>query len=292
LKEIGDRLRTLREEKGIDVSEVQAETKIRRKYIEALEQGDAEAFPGEVYLKGFLRCYAEYLGLDGWQVIEEYKAWKASQRPKEPEAPEEAPKAAPAREALERSGSALRWLAYLAISLLLLAAFVYVGWRYYNVYPAPPARPAQEEDEAPAETVAETGRTEVEEPAEPEEPVGGTTPEQQAPGASEGGEPATRLVPISVDEREATYEVTVDRLVVTAKITERCWVRVVADGELVTEETLEAGTGERTWTARERLFIRAGYPKGLELKVNGTDFGVMGGSNYPRNVTFVVGGSR
>jgi len=76
VKDISRRLRTRREELGLSLAEVQAETKIRRKYLEALEAGDDAALPGEVYLKGFLRFYGEFLGLDGWALVREYREAK------------------------------------------------------------------------------------------------------------------------------------------------------------------------------------------------------------------------
>lgn len=71
--EIGRRLRAAREAKGLTLDVVEEETKIRRKYIEALEAGESETLPGDAYLKGFLRTYGNYLGLDGPGLVEEYK---------------------------------------------------------------------------------------------------------------------------------------------------------------------------------------------------------------------------
>lgn len=77
MEEIGRRLRAAREQKGLSLEVVEDETKIRRKYIEALEAGDEAELPGDAYLKGFLRTYGNYLGLDGPALVEEYKHGKA-----------------------------------------------------------------------------------------------------------------------------------------------------------------------------------------------------------------------
>ncbi len=76
MKEIGRRLKTRREELGLTMEQVQAETKIRRRYLEALESGREDPIPGEVYVKGFLRFYANFLGLDGPAMVKEYNEWK------------------------------------------------------------------------------------------------------------------------------------------------------------------------------------------------------------------------
>lgn len=78
MKDIGRRLKAKREELGLTVDQVQAETKIRRRYLEALEAGKEGPIPGDVYVKGFLRFYANFLGLDGQAMVAEYRQWKES----------------------------------------------------------------------------------------------------------------------------------------------------------------------------------------------------------------------
>jgi cytoskeletal protein RodZ len=70
---VGEQLREARERKGLDLYRVERDTKIRTKYLEALESGDFGDLPGEVYARGFLRNYATYLGLDADEVIDEWR---------------------------------------------------------------------------------------------------------------------------------------------------------------------------------------------------------------------------
>lgn len=79
MKEIGRRLKARREELGLTIEQAQAETKIRRRYIEALEAGKEDPIPGDVYVKGFLRFYANFLELDGPAIVKEYSEWKHAQ---------------------------------------------------------------------------------------------------------------------------------------------------------------------------------------------------------------------
>ena len=72
LNEIGVLLSEAREASGMSLEEVSEATKIRSKYLEAIEQGDFAVIPGEVYLKGFMRNYADCVGLDGGQVVARY----------------------------------------------------------------------------------------------------------------------------------------------------------------------------------------------------------------------------
>ena len=71
---IGDSLREARTRRGLSAAEVQKELRIRERYLTALEEERWELLPGEAYTKGFLRTYAEFLGLDGNLYIDEYNA--------------------------------------------------------------------------------------------------------------------------------------------------------------------------------------------------------------------------
>jgi hypothetical protein len=72
--EIGNSLREARVRQGLDYSQVELSTKIRAKYIRALEEEEFEVLPVGTYIKGFLRSYAEYLGLDGQLYVDEYNS--------------------------------------------------------------------------------------------------------------------------------------------------------------------------------------------------------------------------
>jgi cytoskeleton protein RodZ len=72
LFEIGSSLRTAREHQELELSAVERETRIRTKYLHALEEERFEVLPGTAYVKGFLRTYADFLGLDGPRFVDEF----------------------------------------------------------------------------------------------------------------------------------------------------------------------------------------------------------------------------
>jgi len=73
MADIGSTLREARMRARIDMSEVEAQTKIRAKYLRAIENEEWDLLPGPVYVKSFLRTYGDYLGLDSRGLVEEYK---------------------------------------------------------------------------------------------------------------------------------------------------------------------------------------------------------------------------
>jgi cytoskeletal protein RodZ len=78
--DLGNSLREARVRQGLDYPQVELATKIRAKYIRALEDEVFELLPSETYVKGFLRSYAEYLGLDGQLYVDEYNSRYGSER--------------------------------------------------------------------------------------------------------------------------------------------------------------------------------------------------------------------
>jgi Helix-turn-helix domain len=72
--EIGSSLREARVRQGLEFTQVEHGTKIRGKYLRALEEEHFELLPGQAYVKGFLRTYADYLGLDGQLYVDEFNS--------------------------------------------------------------------------------------------------------------------------------------------------------------------------------------------------------------------------
>jgi len=82
MSKLGDQLRAQRERKGITLEQAAGDTRIREKFLKALEDGDYRSLPGPVYTRGFLRNYAEYLDLETDELLMLYH--HESGRPAEP----------------------------------------------------------------------------------------------------------------------------------------------------------------------------------------------------------------
>jgi len=77
----GEKLKEIRLEKKLSVEQVARDTKIAKRYLDAIEENDFTVFPSETYLIGFLRTYTEYLGLDSTKYITQYKNYKIQEQP-------------------------------------------------------------------------------------------------------------------------------------------------------------------------------------------------------------------
>jgi len=128
---IGDRLREARMRQKVDIADVEAATKIRAKYLRALENEEFGLLPGPTFAKTFLRTYADYLGLDAQLLVEEYRVQH------EPRAEEMLPIGATAGGRRARRGGGRRppsvgppgpAVVFGAIFVLLLAVILILGF--------------------------------------------------------------------------------------------------------------------------------------------------------------------
>ena len=125
--EIGNSLREARLRQGLDFPEIEQATKVRPKYLRALEDEQFDILPGQTYVKGFLRTYAEYLGLDGQLYVDEYNSRYVVG---EEDAPVPVARRVPAARArrAERRESKLVVLALLGIAIV--TSLLIAAWRF------------------------------------------------------------------------------------------------------------------------------------------------------------------
>lgn len=323
MQEIGGILRRAREARGATLREAQAATKISLKYLEALECGSESAFPGEVYLKGFLRTYAEFLGLDGWDMVRQYRESRSRRERAAQELAAVGPPAAPrparraargtaAREAAARETAARetgaeaagggrarrrarrpapvvrpdRSLMYAALLLLLLAAAGILLSHYLAGLGTGGGSPGETAGPAWFQPAPPAPATQggAAGGGDSSSGSGGGRPVQPG-GGGQGAGPPGQVVAVGENPFKAFYRVAPPPIALAARCTGRCWVSVIADGALVVEETLQEGDA-RTWRAQSALRLRAGNPGTLFISVNGHYLGAAGDDGVPRDLEF------
>jgi cytoskeletal protein RodZ len=183
---IGNTLRNRRLELGISFEEVVNQTRIRQSYLEALEQERFDTFPGDAYLKGYLKGYAECLGLDPHPLLDALPG-------KKPALPDshliESASLSPVEQAPHRSPIPLRG-ALLLVGLLILLG---LGWLWFgrqSSAPQPePALPAagSETRQTPVPTAVDAPPTAAEN--QPAAATDQTKPAAEAPAATAAVEP-------------------------------------------------------------------------------------------------------
>lgn len=245
---LGDILREEREKKGLTIKDVEQGTSIRGLYIEAIEKGEYDVLPGEVYLKGFIRSYADYLKLDAAEMLQKYYTEKApagspAAAVVEPPAPVARETIVPKeryqetqakddfRERVENSRKSQKIIAG------IVAAGVLLGGAYW----------AFGSDAAPSDT----------KPAAPKSVASAPAKAKEEPAAA----PEKKYTDVEV----------------SAEFSDKCWTKIVADDKTVFEGTVKAGE-KMSWKAQKQLVITAGNAGALEVVHNGKNVGTLGKS--------------
>jgi len=121
--EIGNSLREARLRQNLELTEAELATKIRGKYLRALEEEQFELLPAQTYVKGFLRTYAEWLGLDGQLYVDEYNSRYVTGEDEVPYRPRRN-----VSRVHRRSDS--KAVVYALGGIAVVTALVIVAWRY------------------------------------------------------------------------------------------------------------------------------------------------------------------
>jgi cytoskeleton protein RodZ len=139
MESVGQKLRETREQHNFSLEQVARDTHISKQYLEALEKEQFSTIPGETYIIGFLRNYAEYLSLNPEEIVSLYRNIKIQEQP------------LPMTELLEPAGpkASPRVLILLVIVLAVLGGGGYLLYRYVIASP----RPARPQTEAIKESV-------------------------------------------------------------------------------------------------------------------------------------------
>ncbi|MDH7485539.1 MAG: DUF4115 domain-containing protein [Anaerolineae bacterium] len=307
LWDLGQWLRQAREAQGHSLAEVEEATRIRRRFLEALEAGRWEDLPSEVVGRGFLRNYALFLGLDPEEALTRLRGGEPTPPPTvEAEAPsEEAP--LPAEEAvpllpvkepallpaagrpsdyalLEEDLFEPRRVPWLRIigGLLLVLALAAVGfgsWAYWNNPHLLVSMGLLRPTATPTPTIPPTPRviritaTPTDTPTVTPTPTAtATLRPTRTPTPRPTPTPTTRPTPIA-------------GLEVFVHVTERTWLEVYTDDQDAFVGLLEPGD-DRGWQAQVRVRMTIGNAGGLEVTVNGERLGFLGDRDEVVRITW------
>lgn len=243
---IGDLLRRERERQNLSIKDIEKATSIRALYIDAIEKGEHKTLPGEVYAKGFVRNYANYLKLNANEIV---NAFNEEMHPQEEL--HEAAESSSAEEArqvqsvernreeyrgpkitslesypMEKSSHGVRNALMVAVAVFAVALVALIAFG------------GDEEPSAPA---------------------------PRAKTQTQQGQKQT----------EAAPKPAADGVEVKLSFTDRCWTEVVVDGKTEFEGTAEKGK-VLTLKGKDKVRITAGNAGALNYSLNGKDMGAIG----------------
>jgi cytoskeletal protein RodZ len=245
---LGDEFRAAREARHLSLSDVSEQIHIRSVYLQCIEDEEWSAIAAPVYVRGFIRTYARFLGLDPESAVQRLNAMlgESTAKPHDPALAKPAKRSRAGRPARTgRSPSAWLWIA-VSVAILLVA---FVGYRAYEIQTADP------EPDPSAVVVAS--------------PSAAPPVELASPGELESPAPAASAAHAAVLPKATNAAQT---LVVS--VTATSWLLVKVDGAQMVEGIYPAGTVKRFHG--KFADIRAGNAGGVDLTVNGKHLGPLG----------------
>jgi cytoskeleton protein RodZ len=239
---LGETLRQARLDKGVSLADAARETRIRRGYLEALEAEDPAALPPAVYTRGFLRTYADYLGLNAQSMVDLYQP--AARREAGPTL-----RAAVPRVAIPRQ-IPLRPVLY-GISSIVFIAVMGFAWNWYQDV----QHTLREGD-----STLRSGRLGT------PTPLGSARLPTVFPIAQ--ASPSATITPTPEPSPSPTS--VIDGILVEFRTTARVYVEAAVDGKPAIAETLPAGTQRSLPLGKDSVIMRASNGSAVDVTVNGT----------------------
>ena len=254
--EIGKILREARERNNLTIDDIQIGTKIRSKYIKALEEGTFNLLPGgEIYVKGFIKNYCEVVGLNQHEVLRRYKELRDKENePKMQETKQEIKETVEKRIGFNKT--------IVSLSLIFVVLILFLGYKQFTA----------------------GNRDNAQQPPNLEEPQGNIPNDDEENTVTDiPTEPVVSDVPnyrlVHNTSSLTEYEIIVKEdleLQLSTFPGERSWIRVTIDGRMVFEGTMSGGES-KSWKAKDLIQINIGRPLIASANINGIDLGSLGG---------------
>ncbi|ACV63864.1 transcriptional regulator, XRE family [Desulfofarcimen acetoxidans DSM 771] len=263
--EIGAVLKRVREEKGLTLEQAEERTKIRRKYIEALENEKFEVLPGPVYVKAFIKTYARYLDLNGDLLVEGLNK-EMPDLASDPEVEQNKPavRQLNQREKPVQRKTDRRKFKFNANNIfggpgnyfkLAVGGLIIIGllWGVTSI---------------------------VSSLSLVEKPETGKQVQQVEDKDKETDQNADKNADNNSDQQSKLEELAL-KLNVTS---DKSWIRVKVDGVVAFEGTLEEGQS-KDFTAQDNMTVRLGNSGAVQIYVNGKNMGYVGEKGEPKDFT-------
>ncbi len=282
----GARLKEERERRKVSLDEISASTKISTRLLHALEEDHFELLPGGIFNKGFIRAYAQHLGLDEDQVIAEYlEASGVLPAEGKPDGSIATSAGESRPEAVADDSASLPWGLFAVI--LLIVALAFAVWGFYSRQRATGGR---------VPSFRQTNASSV-------------PPDSLSPPATSNSRPATagaRVQPTRAAVTPASTSATRDAsarvmsgssttvrpsgsILVHISAREDSWVSITADGKRILQDTLSA-SAEKSVLAAKEVTVKTGNIGALDFEWNGKKVPSQGSEGEVGTLSFDANG--
>jgi transcriptional regulator with XRE-family HTH domain len=261
MSKVGEILRKRRELESMSLEDIATQTMIAKKYIIALEEGNFSPFPAQVYAKGFLRNYANFLGFDEEEINDLVSQYELEWKEANLELPISVPEKTTPTSKTNRSLYMIIFILIIGVSVLFFFYFAkqktLLRQKVVN-YPDP-TKILEEEDIFKAENIIIKKKVEE---------------------AKKAKEKEIKKQPVAIKPKKVFLE---------AFASEKVWMQATIDGRRKHEVLLEPDQRIR-WQANKKIFLTIGNAGGVVFKLNKRYIGALGRRGEVKKILVTAGG--
>lgn len=297
LMSLGDKLREARINKGYTLNTMQQMTKIQKKYLQAIEEEKYDEMPGAFYVRAFIKQYADVVGLNGDDLLEQYEQELDLDNQEDDAVAATGGDSLPKRSDLTGSDEKSTMdviLSYMPMILLVAIIIIIIATLLYAINTI-----SQDDTEVVEESSQITSVVSLVDPdSDGSGEAEGSGDEGSSPGEAvelqEGqqrvGDQVITLVSAAGEAPVYQLEGAMSDYTFEIEAISFVWAGVLEDGMMVVDQTINAEETVEYETAdtTSELTLSRGYPEGATFKVNGTEVELPEGQ-FIESITFVVG---
>lgn len=262
MTELGARLKEARTAKGYSIDDLQEITKIQKRYLSSIEEGNYATMPGAFYIRAFIKQYAEAVGLNGDELLEMYKSEIPS--PTNEEVTKNIPTTPSRRSLGGRSSSKFMEIFPMILAAFFIVAIIVIAWTLFQNR----ANDVEPDD-------SEDGLVQQQKPTYEDnanaKPVEKDEPEEEVEEAEEELKPVQQLTFVETQGETSTYDLTgAETYALKVVAVNKTWLNIRdQDNKIVIDKEVKAGeTFEFDASSVSRVRVRLGHTPGNIVYIN------------------------
>jgi hypothetical protein len=264
LSELGQLLRKARLEKGISLEDMQETTKIRKRYLEAIEDGNYKLLPGNFYVRAFIKSYSECVGLDPNEVLQMFRnVIPAPQVETQVEPNHRKRTGIKTNDRWSKRVTTLVFISFLCFIIILM---------YYFIDKNNKITDNSKNTEEISQRLTNKAVDTIDPNASPKATIEPNTPTPKPTIVNN-----LAVVKLESSNKGVDYYkiANVTKLELQISVSDDCWFEIdevsgINSKKMLEQGTMKVGTGIRTWSLDHNVYLRLGKANAAQVKVNGT----------------------
>lgn len=264
MTELGSRLKEARKAKGYSIDDLQEITKIQKRYLAGIEEGNYETMPGSFYVRAFIKQYAEAVGLNGDELLEMYKTDIPT--PTNEDVSKNIPTTPTRRSLGGRSSNKLMEVFPMVVVGLFIIVIIVILWILFQ------KSPKNEIDQTEVDTsltIQTKPQTEENNSAKPQEEV--EKPKEEVVQPVEETKPVQQLTFVETQGETSTYDLTgAEKYDLKVVAVNKTWLNIRdQNNKILVDQSVNAGeTYEFDASELSRIRVRMGHTPGNMVYIN------------------------